>query len=114
MMTPEGVALFSIKVSSLGWARSEKIRLPCPIITGNTRSNTSSASPWLIRSGVSVELPQTIRSGPPVVLTLRTPAAMSAPRLSTGPQSRLSGRCVATNLRAVFRLSAIGPDCFGQ
>ena len=72
-------------------------------------------SPCSSSTEVSVELPQTIRSGPSFDLTPRTPSRMSAPRCPIGPHPRLSGRWVATYFIAEFRPSAIGLlPAFGQ
>src|SRR5438552_10279440 len=108
MMTPEGTAFVLTSVSSRGGVPSANKRLPEPNRTGNTSSTTSSARPCWSSTGVSVELPQTIRCGPCFALTRRTPSTMSAPRSSTGPHSRLLGLWVATYFVAAFRLSAIG------
>ena len=77
-------------------------------------SITSSASPCSISTGVSVELPHRIKSGPFFALMRRTPAAMSGPKPSTGPHLRLSGLWVAMYFVAAFIASANGPFAFGQ
>jgi hypothetical protein len=108
MMTPEDTAFAPTSESSRERAPSEEKRLPVPNRTRKTSGETSSASPCSSSVGVSVELPQTITSGPPFALRRRTPSTMSGPRSSTGPHSRLSGWWVATYFVAAFRLSAIG------
>jgi len=50
--------------------------------TANRTDHCSSST------GVSVELPQTIRCGPSIALARRTPATMSDPRPSAGPAPR--------------------------
>ena len=66
-------------------------------------------------TGVSVELPQTIKSGPSFDLMRRRRSMISAPRSLTGPHPRLSGLWVATYFVAAFRPSAIGLfPAFGQ
>jgi hypothetical protein len=105
MTTPEDAAFVPTSASSRGGGPSEKKRLPVPKRTGSTRSKTSSASPCSSSTGVSVELPQTIRSGPSFAAMRRTPSTMSGPRSSTG----------ATYFAAAFRLSASGLfPAFGQ
>ena len=96
MMTPEDTAFVPTSASSRGGALSQEKRLPVPNKTGKTSSKTSSASPCSSSTGVSVELPQTITSGPFFALMRRMPSTTSGPRSSTGPHSRLSGLCVAT------------------
>jgi hypothetical protein len=91
MMTPDGTAFVLTSASSRGGVPSEKIRFPVPNTTGKTSSKTSSASSCSSSTGVSVELPQTIRCGPLFALIRRTPSTISGPRPSAGPHPRLSG-----------------------
>jgi hypothetical protein len=84
MTTPEDTAFVLTSASSRGGVPSEKKRLPVPNRTGKTSSTTSSARSCSSSTGVSVELPQTIKSGPPFALMRRTPSTMSGPRSSTG------------------------------
>jgi hypothetical protein len=108
MMTPEDTAFVPTSASSRGGVPSEKRRLPVPNRTGKTSSKISSASPCSSSTDVSVELPQTIRCGPPFALMRRMPSTMSGPRSSAGPHPRLSGLWVATYFVAALKLSAIG------
>jgi len=93
------------------------IEAPLRIVIGTTRPLAfraasviafHSASPCLISSDVSVELPQRIRSGPSCDLIRRTPSTRFGPIASNGPHSRRSGLWVKTYLIAELRRSAIG------
>ncbi len=110
-----GHSLRADSASSRGGTPSEKKRLPVPNRIGKTSSKTSSASPCSSSTGVSVELPQTIRSGPSFAWIRRTPSTMSGPRSWAVPHSRLSGLWAVTHFVAAFRMSAIGLFApFGQ